>query len=120
MHKKILLVEDSRTDMAYLRSIISGAGHVAIEATSGRQAVELANIEQPDIIFMDIVMQGEDGYDACREIKASRQTRSIPVIFVTSKQQKADRVWAELQGAKGFITKPYEPQQILDEIEKNT
>jgi len=50
MHKKILLVEDSRTDMAYLRSIISGAGHIAIEATSGKQAVELANIEQPDWI----------------------------------------------------------------------
>jgi len=119
MHKKILLVEDSRTDMAYLRSIISGAGHIAIEATSGRQAVELANIEQPDIIFMDIVMRGEDGYDTCREIKANRYTRCIPVVFVTSKQQKADRVWAELQGARGFITKPCEPQQILDEIDKH-
>ena len=104
--------------MAYLRSIITGAGHIALEATSGRQAVELANTEQPDMIFMDIVMQGEDGYDACREIKANRQTKRIPVVFVTSKNQKADRVWAELQGAKGFITKPYKPEQILDEIEK--
>jgi len=64
-------------------------------------------------------MRGEDGYDACREIKANRHTRSIPVVFVTSKQQKADRVWAELQGARGFIIKPYEPQQILDEIDKH-
>ena len=109
MHKKILLVEDSRTDMAFLRTIITDAGHIA-----------LANIEQPDMIFMDIVMQGEDGYDTCREIKSNRQTRSIPVVFVTSKHQKADRVWAELQGARGFITKPYTAQQILDEIEKNT
>ncbi len=118
MTKKILLVEDSRVDMAFLRSIVSDAGHEAIEATSGTEAVGLAITEKPDMIFMDIVMQGEDGYDACREIKANDATKRIPVVFVTSKYQKADRVWAELQGAKGFITKPYKPEQILEAIDE--
>ena len=63
-------------------------------------------------------MEGEDGYDACRAIKANKETKRIPVVFVTSKYQKADRVWAELQGAKGFITKPYKPEQILEAIDQ--
>jgi twitching motility two-component system response regulator PilH len=112
----VLLVDDSPTDLANIRSIVTDAGYSVVTATTGNEAVEMAKKEMPDLIFMDIVMEGADGYDACREITQNGNTRDIPVVFVTSKNQKADRVWAELQGGKAFITKPYTPEQILDQI----
>lgn len=113
---KVLLVDDSPTDLANIRSIVADAGYSVLTATTGNEAIKIANNESPDLIFMDIVMEGADGYDACREITQNNNTRGIPVIFVTSKNQKADRVWAELQGGKAFITKPYTPEQILEQI----
>ena len=113
---KVLLVDDSPTDLANIRTIVSDAGYSVLTATAGNEAVALAKAERPDLIFMDIVMEGADGYDACREITQHSATKNIPVVFVTSKNQKADRVWAELQGGKAFITKPYTPEQILDQI----
>ena len=113
---KVLLVDDSPTDLANIRSIVADAGYSVLTARTGNEAVEIANAESPDLIFMDIVMDGADGYDACREITQNDNTRGIPVVFVTSKNQKADRVWAELQGGKAFITKPYTPEQILEQI----
>ncbi len=113
---KVLLVDDSPMDLANIRSIVSDAGYSVITATTGLEAIEVAKNELPDLIFMDIVMEGADGYDACREISQNGDTKNIPVVFVTSKNQKADRVWAELQGGKAFITKPYTPEQILDQI----
>ena len=113
---KVLLVDDSPIDLANIRSIVADAGYSVITATTGDEAVKIARNESPDLIFMDIVMEGADGYDACREITQNENTRGIPVIFVSSKNQKADRVWAELQGGKAFITKPYTPDQILEHI----
>jgi len=113
---KVLLVDDSPTDLANIRNIVADAGYSVLTASSGNEAIEVAINEMPDLIFMDIVMEGADGYDACREITQNGNTKNIPVVFVTSKNQKADRVWAELQGGKAFITKPYTPEQILDQI----
>ncbi len=116
---KILVVDDSLADLANIKNIVTGAGYTVLTATSGLEAIETAKKELPDLIFMDVVMQGADGYQACREITNGTTTRNIPIVFVTSKNQKADRVWAELQGGKALITKPYTPQQILDQISKS-
>ena len=113
---KVLLVDDSPADLAHIRSIVSGAGYNVVTATSGTEAVEMAKAEKPDLIFMDVVMEGADGYEACRQISQNGETRKIPVVFVTSKNQKADRVWAELQGGKALISKPFTPDQILEQI----
>jgi twitching motility two-component system response regulator PilH len=113
---KVLVVDDSPVDLANIRTIVHDAGYSVVTATSGNEAVKLAKSELPDLIFMDIVMEGADGYEACREISQNIKTKNIPVVFVTSKSQKADRVWAELQGGKAFITKPYKPEQILEQI----
>ena len=113
---KVLLVDDSPMDLANIRGIVADAGYSVLTATTGNEAIELAKSELPDLIFMDIVMEGADGYVACREINKDGVTSSIPVVFVTSKNQKVDRVWAELQGGKAFITKPFTPEQILDQI----
>lgn len=113
---KVLIVDDSPMDLAHIRDIIIDAGYSVLTASTGLEAIAIAKAEMPDLIFMDIVMEGADGYDACREIVQNEKTSEIPVVFVSSKAHKADRVWAELQGGKAFITKPFTPEQILDQI----
>jgi twitching motility two-component system response regulator PilH len=113
---KVLVVDDSPVDLAHLKSIIEGAGYQVITATSGREAYEKAKKNRPDLILMDVVMEDVDGFEACRTITSDRETGNIPVVFVTSKNQKADRVWGELQGGRGMISKPFSREQILDTI----
>lgn len=113
---KILVVDDSSTDLLNLKNIVSGTGCKVITATSGKQAVEMAKSEKPDMIFMDIIMDEMDGYSACREITNDPETKDIPVVFVSSKKQKADIMWAEKQGGRGLISKPYTDDQIVEKI----
>lgn len=115
---KILLVDDSPADLLYLKRAVEGINAHIVTATSGAHAIDIAKAEQPDIIFMDIIMEGLDGYSACRELKKDAATRDIPVIFVSTKNQRADRMWAERQGGSGYIAKPYTPDHIKDEIKR--
>lgn len=118
MIRKILIVDDSPADLAKLHEAVVGTGATIISATNGIEAVEKAKAEKPDVILMDIVMDGLDGYGACREITRDPKTKDIPVIFVSSKSQRADKIWGEKQGAKGMINKPYAPSEIEQEIGK--
>lgn len=113
---KVLVVDDSPVDLEHLKSIVTGAGYQVITASNGREAQEKARSDRPDAILMDVVMDDVDGFEACRNISNDQSTAHIPVFFVTSKNQKADRVWGELQGGKGMITKPYTAEEILQAI----
>ncbi len=114
--RKVLLVDDSPTDLANIKHIVTEAGCVVITATNGKEAVEKAKVEKPDLIFMDIIMPDMDGYAACRLLGSEGETKNIPVVFVTSKNQKADRLWAQMQGGKAFVTKPYAADSIIDQM----
>ena len=115
--KKILICDDSQTDLMNLRNALETDDYQLITATDGEEAVKKAKSEQPDVIFLDIVMPGMDGYAACRSLRDDPETKHIPVIFVSSKHQKADRVWAKMQGAKDLIAKPYEYNEIREKLE---
>jgi twitching motility two-component system response regulator PilH len=114
--KKILVVDDSNVDRLNIQNIVKDAGYEVVAAASGQEAIEKAASEKPDLIFMDVVMNQMDGYQACREITHNESTKNIPIIFVTSKGQKADRMWAEMQGGKALVQKPYTPDQIIEQI----
>jgi twitching motility two-component system response regulator PilH len=114
---KVLVVDDSPVDLEHLKSIVAGAGYQVITASNGREAQEKARRDRPDAILMDVVMDGMDGFEACRNITNDQVTAHIPVFFVTSKNQKADRVWGELQGGRGMITKPFTAEDILRAIQ---
>ncbi|MBK5963792.1 two-component system response regulator [Thiocystis minor] len=114
---KLLIVEDSATDRDYLRDLLVRAGHVVMTANSGREGLSLARSEAPDLIFMDIVMDDVDGYHATRALKDDPQTVGIPVVVVSSKNQKADKMWAQLQGAKGYLVKPAAAEEVLRQID---
>lgn len=110
--QKILICDDSQTDLVNLKNALKETQCVLLTANDGDEAVKIAKAEKPDIIFMDIVMPGMDGYAACRSLRSDPETKNIPVIFVSSKHQKADRVWAQMQGAKDLIAKPFEAAEI--------
>ena len=113
MAKKILVVDDTAAHLQQMKEIVSGAGYQVVTASSGRQAVEMSVVEKPDLIFLDIVMDDLDGYGACREITKAEETKDIPVVFVSTKNQRADKLWAEKQGAKALISKPIDEAEII-------
>jgi len=114
--QKILICDDSPTDLANLRNALQATNCILLTSTNGADAVSKAKSEKPDVIFMDIVMDGMDGFAACRSLRDNPDTKHIPVIVVSSKQQKADRVWAQMQGAKDLIGKPYDAKEVLDKL----
>ena len=113
MAKKILVVDDTAAHLQQMSEIVSGAGYQVITASSGKEAVQKAKADKPDLIFLDIVMDDLDGYGACREITRDEGTGNIPVVFVSSKNQRADKLWAEKQGAKALISKPIDETEIV-------
>jgi len=113
---KVLVVDDSDTELTNIKSIVGDTGCIVLSATSGVEAVEIAKKEQPDIIFMDIIMPDMDGYEATRKLNNDPVTRDIPIVFVSSKSQKADKLWAQMQGGKGYVTKPYTPDKIISQL----
>lgn len=113
---KVLIVDDSATDLMNLKNIVESKGVQTVTASSGKEAIEKAKNESPDLIFMDIIMDNMDGYSACREIKAEANTKDIPVVFVTSKNQKADVMWAKKQGGRALVGKPYTDADIAAEL----
>ncbi len=113
---KVMVVDDAPVDLQNLKNILEGAGYQVVTATNGLEAFQQAKSQRPDVILMDVVMEGMDGFEACRNITSDGDTRCIPVYFVTSKNQRADRVWGELQGGRGLISKPYTPEQIIEAV----
>lgn len=116
--KKVLCVDDSPAELDLMRTIVSKANLEVVTATNGTDAVRLAQEAKPDLIFLDIVMPGMDGFAVLRELLKIPATSNIPVVFVSSKSQKADQAWAKMQGAKGFVSKPVSEQAILEEMGK--
>lgn len=114
--RKVLVVDDSDTDRKSLEQICSGAGYVVLTAKSGIEAVAKAKSERPDAILLDVIMPDMNGFQACRSLTSTAETKNIPVILVSSKGEKTDKVWGEEQGAKGYVTKPYTPDQILSQL----
>lgn len=116
MAKKVLVVDDTVAHLQQLEEIVSAAGYQVITATSGKTALQKVTAEKPDMVFLDIVMDDLDGYGACREITRNEETKDIPVVFVSTKNQRADRLWAERQGAKALLTKPIDKAEILKHL----
>jgi twitching motility two-component system response regulator PilH len=117
---KLLVVDDSAPEREHLRDLLVKAGHTVVTAVSGREAVTLAASERPALIFMDIVMNDVDGFQATRALREDTATDRIPVVVVSSKNQKADKLWAQLQGAKGYVVKPYSAEDILKQVAQFT
>jgi twitching motility two-component system response regulator PilH len=114
--KKILIVDDSPTDRQFFLETLSKQGYQCVTAENGDEAVAKARSEKPDLILMDVVMPGTNGFQATRAITRDEATKHIPVIVCTSKNQETDRVWGMRQGAKDYLVKPIDAKQLLAKI----
>jgi twitching motility two-component system response regulator PilH len=115
--KKVLVVDDSATDRAHLQDVLEKQNITVLAASSGQDALKMASEERPDIIFLDIIMSGMDGYAVCRSLRENESTKGIPIIFVSSKKNRADIMWANEQGGSGYIVKPYAPEEVRKQLE---
>lgn len=114
----ILLVDDSPTVRVMVSDLLRRKGIEVIEAGDGIEAMEKMQVQCPDLVITDIVMPRMNGYELCRWIKTQFQDRYIPVIMCTSKDQQFDHYWGIKQGADAYITKPFEPVDLIRAIKK--
>ena len=114
---RVLIVDDSPTETYKMSSILSKHGFEVITAESGEDGVTVAKRELPDVVLMDIVMPGLNGFQATRLLSREPSTSKIPVIIVTTKDQETDRVWGQRQGARGYLTKPVDGRVLVQTIE---
>jgi len=112
----ILIVDDSPTELHVLKTMLEKNGFFVSSATSGEEGVEKAKVEQPDMILMDVVMPGMNGFQAAREITSNPETSNIPIIIVSTKDQETDKMWGLRQGAKDYITKPAKEKELINKI----
>jgi len=113
---RVLIVDDSPTEMQLLTNIMEEHGYDVITAENGEEGVAMAKSSQPDVILMDVVMPGMNGFQATRQISKSEETAHIPVIIITTKDQETDRIWGLRQGAKDFLTKPVQEGKLLTTV----
>jgi len=118
--KKILIVDDSATERYFFMETLSKLGYECITAQSGDEAIQKSRSEQPDVILMDIIMPGIDGYKATRTISHDETTKHIPVIICTSRNQETDRVWGMRQGARDFLVKPVKAKDLIAKVAATT
>ena len=114
--KKILVVDDSPTETHKISRILDKHGHEVLTAENGEEGVSTAKRHLPDVVLMDIVMPGLNGFQATRQLSKHTATSHIPVIIVTTKDLESDRLWGMRQGAKGYLTKPVEDATLLKAI----
>lgn len=114
--KKILVVDDSPTERFFLQEMLTKKGFTVVLAENGEEAVAKARADLPDLILMDVVMPGLNGFQATRQISKDPVTAHIPIFICTTKDQETDKVWGTRQGAKDYLVKPLNADEVLAKI----
>ncbi|MEM6639140.1 MAG: response regulator [Pseudomonadota bacterium] len=110
----VLIVDDSPTEVHVLRQALESNGYHTVSAADGNEGLSLARSRKPDLILMDVVMPGLNGFQATRRLHKDPETASIPVIMVTTKSHDTDRIWGLRQGAVDYIVKPVDPADLVE------
>ena len=118
MARKILVVDDSPSELLLMQKALEGRGYEILTAVDGEQALRQAVEQHPDVIVLDVILPKKNGFQVCRQLKQGEATRGIKIIMVTSKTQDSDRFWGMKQGADEYITKPFEPKHLVASVER--
>ena len=113
---KILVVDDSKTELHHLSDVLGKRGYTVRTAENGAEAMRRLEEEKPDLILMDVVMPGQNGFQLTRAITRDPRFSGVPVILCTSKNQETDKVWGMRQGARDYIVKPVNPDELIAKI----
>lgn len=114
--RNVLIVDDSPTVRLFLTELLTKNGYAVSSADSAEEAVQSLKAITPDLILMDVVMPGQNGFQLTRSLTRDPATQTIPIIICTSKNQQTDRIWALRQGARDFVSKPVQPEELLGKI----
>jgi twitching motility two-component system response regulator PilH len=114
--EKVLVVDDSVIDLRLLTGYLGSNGISPMIAKSGREAIDKARTTRPDLILMDIMMPGMNGFETTRELQKDPELADIPIVLISRKDQKTDRLWAFRQGASDYLIKPVSEQHLLSVI----
>ncbi len=110
---KILIIDDSPTDVRVFTTLLEGAGFQVDAVNSAEEGIERVRGELPDLIIMDVIMPGMNGFQATRTLTRDPATAAVPIVMITTKSMETDRVWGLRQGARAFITKPVRERELL-------
>lgn len=110
---KILVVDDSPSEMMRFKEILNKYNHEVLSAQNGEEGCAMAVKHLPDVILMDIVMPEMNGFQATRKITRDKATAHIPIVIVSTKNQETDRLWGKRQGAKEYLTKPVDEGELI-------
>ncbi|ORE87506.1 response regulator [Oceanococcus atlanticus] len=113
---RVLIVDDSPTELMKLRGFLEAEGFQVVEASSGDDAIAKSKAQRPDIIVMDVVMPGMNGFQATRTLSRDPDTKDVPIIVCSSKSQETDKLWAKRQGAADYVVKPVKGPDLLSKI----
>ena len=113
----ILIVDDSPTETHIMKTLLEKEGYTTLLADDGEKGVAEARRAQPDLVLMDVVMPGLNGFQATRQLSRDPETKDIPVVMVTTKDQETDKAWGKRQGAKAYIVKPVVAKELLTKIQ---
>ncbi len=114
----VLIIDDSPTETYQFKAMLEKNGFTVLQSNNAAEGLVIAEQQQPDVVLMDVVMPGLNGFQATRQLSRAPRTAHIPVIVVTTKDQEADQVWACRQGAKGYLTKPVDEVLLMRAIRK--
>lgn len=114
--QKILIVDDSPTERYYLTEILERNGFTVTTAENGEDAMVKIRAERPELILMDVVMPGANGFQVTRAIARDPELSAVPIIICSTKNQETDRIWGMRQGARDYLVKPVDPEQLLARI----
>jgi DNA-binding response OmpR family regulator len=113
----VLVIDDERAIRLLCRVNLAASGMEVLEAADGREGIELARRERPDLVLLDVMMPEVDGWTVARELAESEETRDIPVVFLTARAEAADKRHGEQLGGVGYLVKPFDPVSIGDYVE---
>ncbi|MBW8074411.1 MULTISPECIES: response regulator [Metallibacterium] len=113
----ILIIDDSPTDVRVFTTLLERAGHRVSSAGSAEQGIEMVRRLRPDLVIMDVIMPGMNGFQATRALTRDPATQDVPVLIITTKSMETDRVWGLRQGARDFLTKPVGEKELLARIQ---
>ena len=116
--QKILLVDDSKTELHVLTELLTKRGYQVRSAENGEDAFKRLAEERPDLVIMDVVMPGQNGFQLTRQITRDPRWLDLPVILCTSKNQETDRVWGLRQGARDYVVKPVQADDLIAKIKQ--
>jgi DNA-binding response OmpR family regulator len=116
--KKVLIVDDSPAQVKLIHGLLEREGYAPIDLHDPLRVEATMAAERPELVLLDVVMPERNGFQVCRELKASSEFGAIPVILVTSKDTASDRYWGQQQGADGYVTKPFTREDLLRAVRR--